>query len=75
MAEVAKLLQPFYDKSRDFKNMMEMYGKLHSAFKKVVDIMATGRRYLGTYFRIGFYGKVSSYTLAANFSLSNLACI
>ena len=58
MADVVKLLQPFYDKNRDFKNMMEMYGKLHSAFKKVVDIMGTGRRYLGTYFRIGFYGKV-----------------
>ncbi len=58
MSEVAKLLQPFYDKGREFKSMMEMYGKLHSAFKKVVDVMSTGRRYLGTYFRIGFYGKV-----------------
>ena len=38
---------------------MEMYGKLHAAFRKVVDIMATGRRYLGTYFRVAFFGKVS----------------
>ena len=58
MAEVLKLLQPFYERSRDFKSMTEMYGKLHTAFRKVVDVMATGRRYLGTYFRIGFYGKV-----------------
>jgi hypothetical protein len=58
MAEVFKLLQPFYEKSRDFKHMMEMYGKLHEAFVKVVDIMTTGRRYLGTYFRVAFYGKV-----------------
>ncbi len=59
MAEMFKLLQPFYEKNRDFKHTMEMYGKLHEAFRKVVDIMATGRRYLGTYFRVIFYGKVS----------------
>ena len=58
MAEVFKLLQPFYEKSRDFEKMRDMYGKLHLSFKKVVEIMATGRRYLGTFFRIAFYGKV-----------------
>ena len=115
MAEVFKLLQPFYEKQRDFKvggipflpgggipftflysdtlyvmvlikvlysglpflpsspfpslsfspfpqHMTEMYGKLHSAFRKVVDIMATGKRYLGTYFRVAFFGKVGRAT-------------
>lgn len=61
MAEVFKLLQPFYEKARDFEKMTEMYGKLHLSFKKVVNIMATGKRYLGTYFRIAFYGKVELY--------------
>ena len=60
MSEVFKLLQPFYEKARDFEKMKEMYGKLHVAFKRVVEIMATGKRYLGTYFRIAFYGKVKS---------------
>ena len=59
MSEIFKLLQPFYEKNRDFKSMMEKYGKLHDAFRKVVDIMTTGRRYFGTYFRVAFYGKVS----------------
>ena len=59
MAEVFKLLQPFHEKNRDFKHMMELYGKLHEAFRKVVDISSTGKRYLGTYFRVAFYGKVS----------------
>ncbi len=58
MSEVFKLLQPFYEKNRDFKHMMEMYGKLHEAYRKVVDIMTTGRRYLGIYFRVAFFGKV-----------------
>ena len=39
--------------------MMELFGKLHQAYRKVVDIEETGRRYLGTYFRVGFYGRVS----------------
>ena len=58
IAEVFKLLQPFYEKSRDFEKMRDMYGKLHVSFKRVVEIMATGKRYLGTFFRIAFYGKV-----------------
>ena len=37
---------------------MEMFSKLHQAYRKVVDIEETGKRYLGTYFRVGFYGKV-----------------
>ena len=40
------------------QSMMEMFGKLHQAYRKVVDISETGRRYLGTYFRVAFYGKV-----------------
>lgn len=40
--------------------MMEMYGKLHQAFQNVVRIMSTGKRYLATYFRVAFYGKVSA---------------
>ena len=45
------------------QHMTEMYGKLHSAFRKVVDIMATGKRYLGTYFRVAFFGKVGHATV------------
>ena len=43
------------------QHMTEMYGKLHTAFRKVVDIMATGKRYLGTYFRVAFFGKVGQH--------------
>ena len=51
---------------------MEMYGKLHAAFRKVVDIMATGRRYLGTYFRVAFFGKVSWSFLRMSFPVQCL---
>ena len=64
MAEVFKLLLPFYERQRDFFHMMEMYGKLHEAFKSVVNIMTTGKRYLGTYFRVAFFGLVSCQSLS-----------
>lgn len=49
--------------------MMEMFGKLHQAYRKVVDIEESGRRYLGTYFRVAFYGRVC---LTASFGHTSL---
>ena len=40
------------------QKLTEMYGRLHEAHKRVLSIMQTGRRYLATYFRVGFYGQV-----------------
>ena len=50
----------------------EMYGKLHSAFRKVVDIMATGKRYFATYFRVAFFGKVGHATSRPSEYLNSL---
>lgn len=46
---------------------MEMYGRLYEAHKKIVSVMQTGRRYLGTYYRVGFYGEVCEDTLCLLF--------
>ena len=46
--------------------MMEMFGKLHQAYRKVVDIEETGRRYLGTFFRVAFFGKVCASHLTSS---------
>ena len=37
---------------------MELYGCLYEAHKKIVSIMQTGQRYLGTYYRVALYGGV-----------------
>ncbi|KAL5475481.1 hypothetical protein EMCRGX_G025300 [Ephydatia muelleri] len=58
MPEVFKLLQPFYEKNRSFVKMMEVYGQLAESFAKIVTIMQTDRRYLATYYRVAFYGRV-----------------
>lgn len=40
------------------QKMMEVYGQLAEAFSKIVTIMQTDRRYLATYYRVAFYGRV-----------------
>ena len=40
--------------------MSAMFKKLHLAYDKVVDVMATRKRYLATYFKVVFFGKVSA---------------
>ena len=42
------------------KLMSAMFKKLHLAYDKVVDVMATRKRYLATYFKVVFFGKVSA---------------
>ena len=37
---------------------METYGRLYEAHKTIVSVMQTGKRYLGSYFKVAFYGEV-----------------
>lgn len=41
------------------QKLMEIYGKLYDSHKIIVSSIETGKRYLGTYFRVTFYGEVS----------------
>lgn len=41
-----------------YQKMMEVYGQLAESFAKIVTIMQTDRRYLATYYRVAFYGRV-----------------
>ncbi len=34
------------------------YDMLHKAYSRVVEVMRTGKRILGTYYRVAFYGAV-----------------
>lgn len=45
------------------KLMSAMFKKLHLAYDKVVDVMVTRKRYLATYYKVVFFGKVSTVCL------------
>ena len=42
-----------------FQKLAQSYQILSEAYAKVVDVMQSGKRLLGKYFRVAFYGQVS----------------
>lgn len=45
--------------SSAFQRLAHLYDTLHRAYSKVTEVMHSGRRLLGTYFRVAFFGQVS----------------
>ena len=52
------MIVPIYEQKRDFANLSRAYFSLYEAYKNVVDAMDTGRRLLGNYYKVAFYGEV-----------------
>ncbi|XP_063160879.1 dedicator of cytokinesis protein 9 isoform X2 [Candoia aspera] len=57
IADIYKLIIPVYEKRRDFEKLAHLYDTLHRAYSKVTEVMHTGKRLLGTYFRVAFFGQ------------------
>ncbi|XP_061082235.1 dedicator of cytokinesis protein 9-like isoform X3 [Conger conger] len=57
ISDVYKLIIPIYEKRRDFEKLAHLYETLHRAYSKVTEVMHTGKRLLGTYFRVAFFGQ------------------
>ncbi|XP_040599837.1 dedicator of cytokinesis protein 9 isoform X19 [Mesocricetus auratus] len=57
IADIYKLVIPIYEKRRDFERLAHLYDTLHRAYSKVTEVMHSGRRLLGTYFRVAFFGQ------------------
>lgn len=43
-----------------FQKLSRLYSTLHRAYNKIMEVIQSGRRLLGTYFRVAFYGQVRS---------------
>ncbi|XP_077199957.1 dedicator of cytokinesis protein 9 isoform X15 [Paroedura picta] len=61
IADIYKLIIPIYEKRRDFEKLAHLYDTLHRAYSKVTEVMHTGKRLLGTYFRVAFFGQAAQY--------------
>lgn len=46
----------------DFQKLTQLYRTLHGAYAKILEVMHSRKRLLGTFFRVAFYGQVSIYT-------------
>ncbi|KAI0210276.1 Dedicator of cytokinesis protein 9 [Lamellibrachia satsuma] len=58
LGRLYRLIVPIYELNRDFKKLAHAYDLLHRAYSKVVEVMQSGRRLLGQYFRVAFFGAV-----------------
>uniref|UniRef100_A0A7N6F6N8 Dedicator of cytokinesis 9 n=1 Tax=Anabas testudineus TaxID=64144 RepID=A0A7N6F6N8_ANATE len=57
ISDIYKLIIPIYEKRRDFEKLAHLYDTLHRAYSKVTEVMHTGKRLLGTFFRVAFFGQ------------------
>eukprot|EP00062_Callorhinchus_milii_P020350 gi/632975902/ref/XP_007904488.1/ PREDICTED: dedicator of cytokinesis protein 9 [Callorhinchus milii] len=57
ISDVYKLIIPVYEKRREFEKLAHLYETLHQAYKKIAEVILTGKRLLGTYFRVAFFGQ------------------
>ncbi|XP_046904985.1 dedicator of cytokinesis protein 11-like isoform X2 [Hypomesus transpacificus] len=68
ITHIAKLLIPVYEKRHEFEKLSGLYDTLHRAYNKILEVMHSGRRLLGTYFRVAFYGQVNPKDLDPKFA-------
>ncbi|XP_077444428.1 dedicator of cytokinesis protein 11 isoform X2 [Stigmatopora argus] len=54
---IAKLAIPCYERRHEYEKLSRLYNTLHRAYNKIMEVIQTGRRLLGTYFRVAFYGQ------------------
>uniref|UniRef100_A0A0L8FZY9 DOCKER domain-containing protein n=1 Tax=Octopus bimaculoides TaxID=37653 RepID=A0A0L8FZY9_OCTBM len=57
LGDIYKLIIPMYEVARDFERLSESYRKLFEAYNKIVEVMHSGKRLLGKYYRVAFYGQ------------------
>lgn len=57
LGEIYRFILPIYEQKRDFQRLSKAYGLLHEAYSKIVEVMRSGKRLLGKYFRVAFFGQ------------------
>ncbi|XP_047440248.1 dedicator of cytokinesis protein 11 isoform X2 [Mugil cephalus] len=57
ITHIAKLIIPIYEKRHEYEKLSRLYDTLHRAYNKIMEVIQSGRRLLGTYFRVAFYGQ------------------
>jgi len=56
--ELYKLLIPIFEKNRSYEQLAKSHGDLQDIFSKIINSIKTQSRLLGSYYRVGFYGKL-----------------
>ncbi|XP_037392442.1 dedicator of cytokinesis protein 9 isoform X5 [Pygocentrus nattereri] len=61
ISDIYRLIIPIYEQRRDFEKLAHLYDTLHRAYTKVMEVMHSGKRLLGTFFRVAFFGQAAGF--------------
>lgn len=52
-----RLILPIHEKMRNFEALTRCYRRLQEAYSKVLELQNTGKRLLGRFYRVAFFGQ------------------
>lgn len=59
LGHLYRLIVPMYEKKRNYEALANCYSHLTQACNKIVEVTRTGKRLLGRFYKIAFFGTVS----------------
>ncbi|CAG2058735.1 unnamed protein product, partial [Timema podura] len=57
LGELNRLIIPIYESKRNYEALAHRYQTLAQAYSKIVEVTRSGRRLLGRYYRVAFFGQ------------------
>lgn len=58
LGELYRLIVPIYEKRRDYYSLMSSHQHLSQVYTKIIEVNRSGKRMLGRFYRVVFYGQV-----------------
>jgi len=58
LGHLYRLIVPMYEKKRNYEALANCYSHLAQACNKIVEVTRTGKRLLGRFYRVAFFGMV-----------------
>uniref|UniRef100_H2YGG2 DOCKER domain-containing protein n=1 Tax=Ciona savignyi TaxID=51511 RepID=H2YGG2_CIOSA len=57
LSTIFSMIVPYYEKRRDFESLITIYDTLKLGYQRVLEVNRNGKRLLGIFFRVAFYGQ------------------
>lgn len=58
LGHLYRLIVPMYEEKRNYEALANSYSHLAQAYNKIVEVTRTGKRLLGRFYRVAFFGMV-----------------
>ncbi|XP_061394284.1 dedicator of cytokinesis protein 9 isoform X1 [Musca vetustissima] len=58
LGELYKLIVPIYERTRNYSDLQESHEHLAKAYAKIIEVNRSGKRMLGRFYRVVFYGMM-----------------